>query len=338
MNASTMSPVIERISNDVKNAAKLMSKQEARYLVDSYYAMQKDRIRQGNRSSQADNSGEPSLAIKWLADQSLLLEDRVGKMLDYYSAANRVGRWCRENKGIGPIIAAGLLAYIDITRAPTAGHIWSYAGINPDIQWADTEANKKRLKTFLDKGNKDELTNEEIFKVATDFNRNPNNLLEYFTDKETGDRLQPTLEDMAKYLARPPFNQNLKVLQWKIGESFVKIQNSKGNHYGLLVLQRKEYETNKNERGDYKELAARILSSKNWQKGTPTFRALNEGKLSTGHIHSRSKRWAVKIFLSHLHEVMYVDHFGTMPPKPFAIEHLGHAHYIPPFVDFRLVE
>jgi hypothetical protein len=41
-----------------------------------------------------------------------------------------------------------------------------------------------------------------------------------------------------------------------------------------------------------------------------------------------ARRWAVKIFLSHVHQVMYYDHFKEAPPRPFAIEHLGHAHMI----------
>lgn len=36
-----------------------------------------------------------------------------------------------------------------------------------------------------------------------------------------------------------------------------------------------------------------------------------------------------------LHHVMYVDHYGKLPPRPFALEHLGHVDYIPPFVPFE---
>jgi hypothetical protein len=38
----------------------------------------------------------------------------------------------------------------------------------------------------------------------------------------------------------------------------------------------------------------------------------------------------VKLFVSHLHHVWYWIEFNTLPPKPFVIEHLGHAHVIRP--------
>jgi len=36
------------------------------------------------------------------------------------------------------------------------------------------------------------------------------------------------------------------------------------------------------------------------------------------------------MFLSHLHECWYREHYGTEPPKPFAISILDHAHLISP--------
>lgn len=39
-------------------------------------------------------------------------------------------------------------------------------------------------------------------------------------------------------------------------------------------------------------------------------------------------RELVKMFLSHLHEVMYITILGQKPPMPFAIAHLNHAHYV----------
>ena len=46
------------------------------------------------------------------------------------------------------------------------------------------------------------------------------------------------------------------------------------------------------------------------------------------NIDARARRYAVKIFLSHLHAVMYWEEYKKAPPKPFAIQHLGHAHEI----------
>ena len=51
---------------------------------------------------------------------------------------------------------------------------------------------------------------------------------------------------------------------------------------------------------------------------------------SAGHIHSRAKRYAVKLFLAHYQHVAYWHEFGAEPPKPYAIEHMGHADVIKP--------
>ena len=124
---------IARLNKDLREAAKHMTVEEARYLVDSYYTMQGQRIAQGNR--QFSMSEEPHAVIKWFGDQSYGLEKQIGAALDHYSASHPVGEWMRKVIGIGPVIAAGLLAHIDIRRAPTVGHIWRFAGLDPTLKW-----------------------------------------------------------------------------------------------------------------------------------------------------------------------------------------------------------
>ena len=64
--------------------------------------------------------GEPHSTLKWLADMNRTLEESIKSALDVYSSASSVGRWLRSQKGIGPVIAAGFLAHLDITKAETA--------------------------------------------------------------------------------------------------------------------------------------------------------------------------------------------------------------------------
>ena len=55
--------------------------------------------------------------------------------------------------------------------------------------------------------------------------------------------------------------------------------------------------------------------------------------LPPGQIHDRARRWAVKLFISHMHEVMHWDYFGRAPAYPFIFEHPEgepHAHLIKP--------
>ncbi len=63
-------------------------------------------------------------------------------------------------------------------------------------------------------------------------------------------------------------------------------------------------------------------------KTTEAYKSLIEGKLPPGQIDARSRRYAVKLFLSHLQLVWYEKHYGEKPPLPYPIAILGHAHMI----------
>lgn len=126
---------VARMSRDITIAAKTLSAVEARYLVDAYYMMQEDRKRTRNQERALDESKEPNLILSWLAAQSETLEEQLKKALDHYTQHHPMGEWMRDVKGIGPVISAGLLAHIDITKAPTVGHIWRFAGLDPTSKW-----------------------------------------------------------------------------------------------------------------------------------------------------------------------------------------------------------
>jgi hypothetical protein len=132
--AAKILPARQRMSKDLKLTATGMSREEARDLVDWYYQMQDNRIR---AEGQIRSLGEekPHAILDWLADQDRGLETQVKSALDYYSAASPLGVWARAQKGIGPVIAAGLLAHIDLEIAKTAGAIWRYAGLDPTVKW-----------------------------------------------------------------------------------------------------------------------------------------------------------------------------------------------------------
>lgn len=267
-NVGLLEPV-SRITRDIKSAARVLSDQEARFLVDAYYQMQSDRIRTNARLRELSSNGEPNDVMQWLGVQSELLENQVKRALDAYSAAHPVGEWARSICGVGPVIAAGLLANIDIKKCPTAGHIWAFAGLKPDSR------------------------------------------------KVKGEKLA--------------YNASLKTLcAFKLGECFVKVQNNENDVYGKMYAERKAYEQKKNDAGKFADTAKAILEGKKIGKTTEAYKHLSEGKLPPAHIHARARRYAVKMFLSHLHDVWYRHEYGEAPPKPFAIGILGHAHYIKP--------
>ena len=262
---------IQRLSKDLKAAAKLMSRAEVRYLVDSYYMMQKSRMRLANQTRALEAQQEPAALAPWLAAQSERFELEIRKALNVWAQEQPVGKWCFSICGIGPVITAGLLAHIDIERASTAGKIWSFAGLNPTVKW--------------DKGEK------------------------------------------------RPWNASLKTLCWKIGESFVKVSGNKNDIYGKLWLQRKELEQQRNDAGLNVEEAERRVATV--AKSTEAYKHYAAGHLPPGQIHARAKRYAVKMFLSHLQHVMYLSRYQVAPPKPWVIEHGGHVDVIlPPNLEY----
>ena len=168
----------------------------------------------------------------------------------------------RETVGIGPVISAGLLAHIDIEKAPTVGHIWRFAGLDPTVKW---EKGKKR-----------------------------------------------------------PWNAGLKTLCWKAGQSFMKLSGREDCYYGGVYRERKAYEIVRNDRGDNTTLAVQLVLKVG--KTTEAHKHLSTGKLPPGQIDARARRYAVKLFLSHLHAEWYRRHFHKEPPLPYPIAHLGHTH------------
>ncbi len=126
---------LERLRKDIRDASIQLSPTEIRYLVDAYYQMQDDRKRDANQVLALTNSAEPHAVIGWLQAQHALLEGELKKVLDAWSSGHPVGRWSKSIVGIGPVISSGLLANIDIEQAPTAGHIWRFAGLDPTSSW-----------------------------------------------------------------------------------------------------------------------------------------------------------------------------------------------------------
>ena len=258
---------IKILHRDLVTAAATMSTEEARFLVDLYYSWQDDRKASDNQVNQMTK--EPHGVLAWLADQSSDLEKQIVRALDsYVDARTPIGPWLKAHYGIGPVISAGLLAHIDITKCPTVGHIWRFAGLDPSVKWL--KATKR------------------------------------------------------------PWNASLKVLSWKIGQSFMKFSGKEECTYGAAYRARKEYEVVRNERGENAEAAARALKEKTYRKETDAYKAYIIGKLPPAQVDGRARRWAVKLFLSHVHCAWYFAEFGKLPPKPYVIEHLGHVHFVKP--------
>jgi len=123
--------------------ARLLSDDEARFLVDAYYMMQDDRKRYVMQTKSLEKDEEPNDVLEWLSNQATTLEKQIARALDAYTDAHEMGGWMRNIYGIGPVLSAGLLAHLDIEKCPTAGHIWAFAGWAGDGQKKWEKGKKK---------------------------------------------------------------------------------------------------------------------------------------------------------------------------------------------------
>jgi len=258
---------IKRLTKDLRAAAKELGVREARYFVNTYYDLQDYRISSANQQRKLLEGAEPSLFMEWLNTNLDMLEQQIKAVLDKWSGAQPMGVWARNVCGIGPVISSGLLANIDITKAPTVGHIWRFAGLDPTVKWSKGE--------------------------------------------------------------KRPWNASLKRLCWLIGESFVKVSGNKNDIYGHVYQERKKYEQKRNEAGELADQARERVAQAKARRvklDEDLIKLLEQGTLPAKALHERSKRYAVKVFLSHWWEEAYKLHYETEPPLPYPIAHMGHVH------------
>jgi hypothetical protein len=222
-----MSESVQKLNADLRAAAKTLTTQEARYLVDAYYIIQEDRKRSSNQVRSMKE--EPNEMLRWFFDQNVVLENNIKISLDCFSDAHPVGKWAKSVYGIGPVIAAGLLAHIDITQAPTVGHIWRFAGLDPSRTW---EKGQKRpwnaqLKTlcwhigqsFMKFSNRDACFYGKLYKEKKEFYVAKNDAGDYAERAKTLAPKFSTSTDAYKHLTAgklPPAHIDAMARRWVV--------------------------------------------------------------------------------------------------------------------------
>lgn len=253
-------PDIPRIDKEVVLQAEKLTNPEARFLVSNYYQAQEMRKRSDMQIRHLGDKEMPTL-LKYTADGFSIIENNVQRALLRYAESTRIGEWCLSHYGIGPVITAGLLAHLDIEKAPTVGHFWRFAGLDPTTKW---EKGQKR-----------------------------------------------------------PYNAELRQICWHLGQCAKRVSGKEEAFYGQLYAERKTMLVDRNEAGHNAE-RAKIF----YTKSADVRKTLAEGKLPANNIDSQACNFVAKIFLSHLHALMYWDAYDRVPPKPFAMAILGHAHEV----------
>lgn len=305
-----------------------LDQKQARWLVDLYYTIQDYRIQAtGQERAVEQETDEGSVnVISWLAAHTDWMETEIRKALDKFSSEHTAGVWAKSITGIGPVIAAGLLAHIDIQEAPTAGSIWRFAGLDPTSVWLGKEKAAAIVKA-VHTGSKP-VTDSELVEIAKQANLKPERILARLASHPTGPK-KPTAANITSAVALRPWNASLKVLCWKIGDSFVKQSGRESDVYGKVYRERKLLEVSRNDSGLFAEQAAEKLRTRNITD-SDLLAKLRDGKLPDGQLDLRARRYATKLFLSHFHWVLFESTYGKPPPDPYVIAHLGHAHLLRP--------
>jgi len=352
---------LNRLSKDIRDTSGSMSRDEARELVTMYYTVQDNRQRSSSQLRELEDQKKPHQVIQFFRDQFLLQENTIKLALDVYSRNTIMGQWARGLLGIGPVLASGFEANINLENCITVGDLWSYAGLNPLAKWVGRDGSKKivtELKAYND------MKGVSLKSLGTEARTHFVSECAKALGLKDGARLfsrmdgKFTEDDLVKAMAKRPWNPKLKTLCWKLGESFKNFSGNPDGLYGQLYLERKAYEWPKNLLGDYAS-QARVRSQEvrkstkayKWYMGqfdpekvrkallmgTPLADMEPHGPtgafvpmLSPGHIMERSKRYAVKLFLAHYHHVGWVRVLGKEPPFPYAHAMLNHAHVIGP--------
>jgi hypothetical protein len=297
---------------------------ELRMLVANYYQAQQMRKAMDMQMRHLGDR-QPHYISTYAATAFADIEEQIAKAFTKI-LTTKPAQWLNAQRGIGPVISAGLLAHIDITKAPTAGRIWRFAGLDPTLRWISRDAADKIVSETLKKQGVKTPDVETVGLTCGHTSHKPENILARATRDHDGKPCKMTVKTLAAALARRPYNAELKQLTWHAGQCFMKQSNDPDCFYGQLYRSRKAFEIARNERGDNAERAKTFKVSSGATKAVKD--KLKNEQLPDFNIDARARRYAVKIFLSHLHAVLYFDHFKKAPPKPFPISILGHADEI----------
>jgi len=267
----TFEVMAKRLSKDVKLAGAKMNRSSARFMVDTYYQLQTFRQASDRMVKDGEKAGEESTALQWVAGVHGRMELAVRAMLGVWAEQSEVGRWSIAQYGIGPVIAAGMLAHIEIDKVQGVGQIWSFAGLNPTVTW---EKGQKR-----------------------------------------------------------PWNARLKTLCWKMANVFLKFKGREECAYGQALGAYWGHRKVRNERGDFRELAASTLAAKKFRE-SETKEHYEAGELPDGRVLLQAERWIAKMFLAHWFWVAWEAKHGTPAPLPYIFRDGGHRDlWAPPGYD-----
>lgn len=256
----------ERLKSDIKEAAKLLDRDKARFFLDTYYNMQNERIKWSAQAREARKKQTPNAFIELMENNFKAMEYDIKVGLTAYAQAHEAGRWAMSIHGVGGIIAAGLLAYIDIHRAEKPSQVIQYAGLNPNLKWLG----KEKAREYVNKkiGDSKEITNEQMVEMS----RDTGHPWQWLHDKLEQKELSRTKTNIIKLLSMKPNNGALRELLWNFGQSVTKTAGSDKSFYGRYLIEEKIKDWEKNLCGEHEKAARQKLEDFEIGKDTDAYK------------------------------------------------------------------
>jgi hypothetical protein len=349
-----------------------VSKQEVRTLVKLFYQLQDQRkaTREQIRAIEQDRYGKPAskdregaselddaeaatdllaeidtdannianevntIVLDWVNANCIVIENGIKKALELLCSQDEVGRWLMNIVGIGPVLAAGIMAYFDVTDKEYATQFISYAGLNNNNRpWLGVAKSTDIINGII--GNEKVITDDMVSQiaVATQWKYH------YLRDRAYNEKKNTwSKSDLIKACSKIPYNKELHTLLWKVASSFIYQSNKKESVYGTLYREFLTEEMRKNEAGLLKSEAERALATKNYNKSTEAYKAYSQGKLPKAHLVARAMRKVEKIFVSHTFEQMYRVKYDKIPARYYILaKDPMHNKEIAPEVPYKKV-
>ena len=268
--------------------------------------------------------------LLWILSNISTMEKDIDKCLGLICQNSEVGRWLMQINGVGPAIAASMLAHFDVTGKQYATQFISYAGLNDNNRpWLGRIKSENIVNDVV--GDSKKITTEMLEEISARSQWSYEYLAKNGIPKN-GKKW--TKDALIKAVAKIPYNAELKRQLFIFGTVIEKTTNP-DSLYANLYHQRKAYEKTINESGGYADQAAEILRTKNFRSDTDAKKAYEAGMLPPNHIRMRAMRWMNKIFVTHIFEEMYRVEYNKLPPAYYALEHCeGHHDYIGPEVPY----
>lgn len=321
-------PEVESLTKELKQkiiTIGTVDRSEIKACVSTFYQMQDIRkaLTEQIRSieTNSSNGAETSIAIlRWTVKNVASIEKSLNDCMELICQTNPVGRWLLATTGIGPVLAAGCLAYFDIEGREYATQFINYAGLNDNNRpWISKEKSAAIVNDIV--GNSKVVTDDHVALIAAKTQWSYSHIMANAYNEKTGRWSKP---DIVKAICMKPYNGELKSFCWKIGKSFQWNCNNEKSKYGMLFSERRVQEIAKNEALEFADQAE--IKKSMVGKTTEAYKSYVEGKLPKAHINNRAMRWAIKIFISHLFEEMYRVRYDKVPPRYYTLAKMEDEH------------